>query len=367
MRIFSKNSFIALLIAIVLVLSWELSSLGNSADAGSEAPAYRSPDTQRVIYTYKRVGPGVVFIATETFTVDPLELFPEVRQQEGSGTGFIVDAERGIVLTNLHVIRGAHKMQIYFSDSKPYEARVLGFDNEYDVAVLQIVNPPTDLVEIEFADSSRLEVGQEVLAIGNPFGLNRTLTSGIISSLDRVVKSPSGSTMKGLIQTDAAINPGNSGGPLLDLDGRAIGINTAILSQSGESAGIGFAIPINSIRRVLPELIATGKVLRPNMGWVLIDTTQGPMVRRVLKDSPADKAGMAPIERLVDSVFIRGFVRDIARADLIVAVNGTKVSSRDQVEEIVAASNPQLPINFTLRRGGLKGQERTVSIKPVLS
>lgn len=362
-----KKQFVFILGFLVSMgIAYEMFLSRKVAEAGSEQTAYRSPDEQRAIYTYKRVGPAVVFIATETYTVDPLDLYPEVQQREGSGTGFIVDAEKGIVLTNLHVIRGAHKMQIYFGDSKPYEARVLGFDNDYDVAVLRIVDPPADLVEIEFADSSRLEVGQGVLAIGNPFGLNRTLTSGIISSLDRVVKAPSGTVMKGLIQTDAAINPGNSGGPLLDLDGRAIGINTAILSQSGESAGIGFAIPINSIRRVLPELIATGKVLRPNMGWVLIDTTQGPMIRRTLKDSPADKAGMAPIERLVDSVFIRGFVRDIARADLIVEVNGVKVNTRDEVEELVATSNPQTELKFTLRRGGAKGPERTVAVKPSL-
>lgn len=336
------------------------------ASAGNESVAFRSVDEQRIIDTYKRVSKGVVFIATETFTVDPQDLFPEVQQREGSGSGFIVDAKKGIVLTNLHVIRGAHKMHIYLGESRAYEARVMGFDNEYDVAVLQIVDPPEDLVEIKFADSSRIEVGQGVLAIGNPFGLNRTLTAGIISSLDRVVKAPSGSVMKGLVQTDAAINPGNSGGPLLDLDGRVIGINTAILSQSGESAGIGFAIPINSIRRVLPELIATGKVLRPNMGWVLIDTTQGPMVRRVLKESPADRAGIQPVERMVDSVFIRGFVRDIARADLVYAVNGRRVTSSSEIEEIVASSNPQEAIEFTLRRGGERGPERTVSVKPLL-
>jgi S1-C subfamily serine protease len=334
--------------------------------AGEELRAYRSIDEQRMIDTYKRVSLGVVFIATESYTVDPLDFYPEVQQRDGSGTGFVVDAKKGIVITNLHVIRGAHKMHIYFDDSKAYEARVLGYDDEYDVAVLQIIEPPADLVEIRFADSSRLEVGQGVLAIGNPFGLNRTLTSGIISSLERVVKTPAGSVMKGLIQTDAAINPGNSGGPLLDLDGRVIGINTAILSQSGESAGIGFAIPINTIRRVLPELIATGKVLRPNMGWILVDTTQGPMVRRILKNAPADQAGIQPIERMVDTVFSRGFIRDISRADLIVAVNGKPVTTSEQIEDIVSQSNPKKPIEFTMRRGGARGSERVVSITPTL-
>ena len=362
-----KRSVLKIIIPLLLLLVIGiLLFFRSSLEAGQESRAYRSVDEQRMIETYKRVSLGVVFIATESYTVDPLDIYPEVQQREGSGTGFVADAKKGIVLTNLHVIRGAHKMLIYFDDSKAYEARVLGFDDEYDVAVLQIIEPPEDLVEIRFADSSKLEVGQGVLAIGNPFGLNRTLTSGIISSLERVVKPPTGSVMKGLIQTDAAINPGNSGGPLLDLDGRVIGINTAILSQSGESAGIGFAIPINTIRRVLPELIATGKVLRPNMGWVLVDTTQGPMVRRVLKNAPADKVGIQPIERMVDSVFIRGFVRDVSRADLIVAVNGKPVSSSEQIEEIVSQHNPQQPIEFSVRRGGARGPERNVSVTPIL-
>jgi S1-C subfamily serine protease len=334
--------------------------------ARDEVPAYRSSDEQRVVDTYKRVGPGVVFIATETFTVDPMDLFPEIQQREGSGSGFVIDARKGIVLTNLHVIRGAHKMHVYFGDSKPYEAKVLGSDGEYDVAVLKIIEPPQDIVAIPFADSARLEVGQGVLAIGNPFGLNRTLTSGIISSLERVVKNPGGGVMKGLIQTDAAINPGNSGGPLLDLDGRVIGINTAILSQVGESAGIGFAVPINSIRRVLPELLSTGKVLRLNMGWLLVDTNQGPMVRRILKDSPADKAGIQPIERMVDSVFIRGFTRDMTRADIIIAIDDQVVQTSDEVDDIVAHADPQKTLSFVVRRGSRKGPERVVQVKPVL-
>jgi S1-C subfamily serine protease len=172
--------------------------------------------------------------------------------------------------------------------------------------------------------------------------------------------------MRGLIQTDAAINPGNSGGPLLDMDGRVVGINTAILSQSGDSAGIGFAVPINQIRRVLPELIATGKVLRPKIGWILIDTDQGPMVRRVLPGGPAQQAGVEPLERMVDNVFMRGFVSDPERADLILAVNGVKVTSREQVEDRVEDATPGEPLRFTVRRGGLRGREREVTITPVL-
>ena len=234
------------------------------------------------------------------------------------------------------------------------------------MAVLQLIEPPKSLRSVEFGDSSELEIGQRVLAIGNPHGLNRTLTSGIISSLERTVRNPSGYFMKGLVQTDAAINPGNSGGPLLDMDGRLIGVNSAILSQSGDSAGIGFAVPVNQIRRILPELIATGKVLRPKIGWILVDTTQGPMVRRVFTGGPADIAGIQPIERPTGSVFMQGYVRDFERADLILRVNGKSVQSSEEVEEAITSSTHGKPISFTLRRGGIQGPERNVSVKPLL-
>jgi S1-C subfamily serine protease len=351
---------------ITWLLIMLLAQLSLSAACAQEGGlARRTPEEEQTIRVYKVAENGVVFITTITLTVDPFEVFPAVQPREGSGSGIIVDAKQGIILTNLHVIQDAHKIEITLSNGQTYRARLVGYDQEYDVAVLQLHNPPADLTALEFGDSSRLEVGQKVLAIGNPFGLDRTLTSGIISSLNRTVKTGQGHLMKGLIQTDAAINPGNSGGPLLDLEGRLIGINTAILSQSGDSAGIGFAVPINQIKRILPELIATGKVLRPTMGWVLVDTNQGPMVRRVMRDSPADKAGIAPIEREVESGFVRGYVRDFERADLIVKVNGQKVSSRDQVEEIVSQIKAEESLRLVLRRGGLEGRERSVEVTPV--
>ena len=308
----------------------------------------------------------MVFITTITLTVDPYDFFMEVQPREGTGSGIIVDAERGIILTNLHVIQDAHRISILLATGESFTARLVGYDREYDIAVLQLHEPPTTLTALTFGDSSKLEVGQRVLAIGNPFGLNRSLTSGIVSSVERTVKSPAGVVMRGLIQTDAAINPGNSGGPLLDLDGRLIGINTAILSQSGDSAGIGFSVPINQIKRVLPELIATGKVLRPKFGWMLVDTTQGPMVRRVVPDGPAAQAGIQPIDRVVGDVFRKGIVSDISGADLIVSVNGVRVLTRDDVEEILAKAPPNTPVRITLRRGGSEGRERTVDVTPVL-
>lgn len=328
--------------------------------------ATRSTEEQRTIAVYKEANQAVVFISTVTLTVDPFDLFHNIRPQTGSGSGIIIDAERGIILTNLHVIQDAHKIEILLSDGQPYPAKLLGYDRDYDLAILQLKTPPSNLVSLPFGDSTRLEVGQRVLAIGNPFGLNKTLTTGIISSLDRTIKSPTGVLMKGLIQTDAAINPGNSGGPLLDADGNLVGINTAILSQSGDSAGIGFAVPIHEIERFLPELIATGKVLRPSFGWVLVDTNQGPMVRRVMPGGPAERAGIEPIEKIVQNVFVRGFVRDFDRADLVYKIDGKRVQTGEQAAALIARAKPIRPVTITLKRGGINGPERTLTVTPEL-
>ena len=352
------------LLAALVFMSVSLNC--HRASASDSRLTTRSDSEQRTIDVYKATNEAVAFITTISLVVDPNDLFLEVQPREGTGSGIVVDARKGTILTNLHVIQHADKIEISLADGQNYRARLVGTDQELDIAVLQLRDPPPHLTAITFGDSSKLEVGQRVLAIGNPFGLNRTLTEGIVSSLDRVVRHPSGNVMKGLLQTDAAINPGNSGGPLLDMDGRLIGINTAILSQSGDSAGIGFAVPINQIKRVLPELVATGKVLRPKMGWILADTNQGAMVRRVLPNGPAQLAGLAPIERPVQDIFLQGFIRDYAHADLIVAVNGTPVTSADQVEDIVAQSEPSQEIVLSVRRGGQSGKQREVRLKPVL-
>ncbi len=346
------------LTSVILVQLWP-----NGANAKNESPlSPRSAEEQRIIDVYKRVNTAVVFISTVTLSRDPFYSVP----QEGSGSGIIVDAAQGIILTNLHVIRDANKIEILLADGNSYKARPVGFDEQYDLAVLQLLSPPTSLVGFEFGDSAKVEVGQKVLAIGNPHGLDRTLTMGIVSSLNRTVKNPNGFLMKGLVQTDAAINPGNSGGPLIDLSGRLIGMNTAILSKSGDSAGIGFAVPINQIRRVLPELIATGKVLRPEVGWILLDTDRGPMVFRVQTGSPAEKAGVQAIERTVGTAFLRGVVRDFSRADVILEVNGQPVYTRDDVYEVVNSSKRGSSLTFTLQRGADPRAIRKVTLKPVL-
>ena len=357
--------FLGAVIGLVSAYLTDLPSL-DIADAGQSSLGKLTLQERQNIEVYKKTSSAVVFISTITLTFDPFDFFQEVKPKKGSGSGVIVDSEKGIIVTNLHVIQDAHKIEIMLANNQKYRARLLGFDREYDIAVLKLENQPDDLVDVEFANSDILEVGQRVLAIGNPFGLNRTLTAGIISSLNRTVRNASGGLMKGLIQTDAAINPGNSGGPLLDSHGKLIGVNTAILSQDGDSAGIGFAVPINSIKKILPELIATGKVLRPKIGWVLLDTTHGPMVEAVLPKSPASNAQIQPIKRLVSTVFRAGFVIDFDRADLIYSVNGERVYNKAEVQEQIAKSDPQKGIKFNLRTGGIRGKEREVIIKPVL-
>jgi S1-C subfamily serine protease len=336
----------------------------------SAETASRTAEEQRTIDVYKRANQAVVFITTKTYVVDPFDIFDAVRPQEGTGTGTIIDAERGLILTNLHVIRpvleAGGSVEIMLANGHNARAKLVGYDQEIDIALFRLTESNATLVGIPFADSSRLEVGQRVLAIGNPFGLNKSLTAGIISSLDRTMKTPEGVVLRGLIQTDAAINPGNSGGPLLDSDGRLIGVNTAILSASGDSAGIGFAVPINTIKRVVPELLSRGKVLRPQLGWKLADTDQGPMVSMVAPNSAAERAGLQPIHRPVRGVFVQGYRRDIDAADLILKVNGQKVQNKDEVDEIVAQADSGRPVRLTVRRGGLYGRERSVDVIPDL-
>ena len=359
----------ALLAIFFTVFSLVTSIQAAPIGSGPVGAASRTAEEQKTIDVYKRANQAVVFITTRSYVVDPFAFFDEVKPQEGTGTGTIVDADRGIVITNLHVIESALEsggsVEVMLASGQNSKARLVGYDPESDIAALQVLNIPRGFVALPYGDSATLEVGQRVLAIGNPFGLYRSLTAGIISSLDRTMKTPRGAILKELIQTDAAINPGNSGGPLIDADGRLIGINTAILSQSGDSAGVGFAVPINSIKRIIPELLATGKVRRPRMGWQLVDTDQGPMVLRVLADGPAERAGIRPIERLLSSgALVRGYTRDIESADLIYKVNGERARNRDEVEDAIRKIKKGTPVELTLRIGGMYGRERQVSVVP---
>jgi S1-C subfamily serine protease len=330
--------------------------------AWSDSSVTRSEDEYNTIDVYRKVNEAVVFITTISLNMDPFDFFYSYEPRTGTGSGVVVDAKKGIILTNLHVVGDAHKIEVTLADGHNYQATTLGVDPNTDIAVLKLVKVPDNLVEATFGNSTELIIGQHVLVIGNPFGLNRTLTSGIVSSLDRNLRSSSGILMKGLVQTDAAINPGNSGGPLLNMDGKMVGINTAMLSQSGDSIGIGFAVPVNQIKRILPQLIETGKVSRPELGWVLVDTAGGPMVLRILKDGLAEKSGIEPIERQIEDFFLRGYERDMSRADLIYRVNGKRTRWVEAVEDAINSNNSKIVL--TLRRGGNRGDEREIIIEP---
>src|SRR3982074_737500 len=221
-------------------------------------------DEQNNIEVYKAASPGVVYIQSTAMARDFFGMFS--RPVEGAGSGSIID-EQGDILTNFHVIADAEKLTVSFGGGKNYPAKVVGRDPDTDLAVIRLLETPKEsLTIVPMGDSDRLNVGQKVLAIGNPFGLDRTLTTGVISGLQRPIRAQNGRPIEGAIQTDASINPGNSGGPLLDSHGRMIGINSQILSPSGASAGVGFAVPVNIAKRIVPELVRSGEIRRPKLG-----------------------------------------------------------------------------------------------------
>ena len=247
----------------------------------------------------------------------------------GAGSGFIWDADSGLVVTNYHVVAGADRLTITLEDEQAFQAEVVGLAPERDLAVLRMMDPPDNLTELPVGDSSELSVGRKVMAIGNPFGLDTTLTVGVVSALDREIQSPSNRTIRGVIQTDAAINPGNSGGPLLNSLGQLVGVNTAIYSPSGGSAGIGFAIPVNTVIEVVPQLIAFGKIMRPVLGvelasdrWLRRYRVEGVPIVRTYRGFPAEMAGMVGARR--------GSRGEIILGDVITEIDGERVANNDE-------------------------------------
>jgi S1-C subfamily serine protease len=289
-------------------------------------------DEQNNIEVYKATSPGVVYIQSTSTVRDFFGMFE--RPVEGAGSGSIID-EQGNILTNYHVIADAEKLTVSFGTGKNYPAKVVGRDPDTDLAVIRLLETPKEaLTIVPMGDSDKLIVGQKVLAIGNPFGLDRTLTTGVISGLQRPIRAQNRRQIEGAIQTDASINPGNSGGPLLDSHGRMIGINSQIESTSGSSAGVGFAIPINIAKRVVPELIKNGEVKRPKLGIVPRDVetlqnqvrlpvSSGVLIWQVQPGGPAANAGLRGMVQTEDG--------EIELGDIIVGVDGEKINNNDEL------------------------------------
>ena len=287
-------------------------------------------DEQNNVEVYKAISPGVVSIKSTSYRQD---FFGQVEEGQGSGSGSVIDAE-GHILTNYHVIEGAQKLSVSLGGDKNYPATVIGGDPDTDLAVIKVQAPREQLTIVPFGDSDRLVVGQKVLAIGNPFGFDRTLTTGVISGLQRPIRARNGRPIEGAIQTDASINPGNSGGPLLDSRGRMIGINSQIISPSRGSAGVGFAIPVSIAKRIVPELIKSGVVRRPKLGidtrdvedirdQVRLPVSEGVMIWAVVPNGSAAAAGLRGLMQTEDG--------DIVMGDIITSIDGQKITNRDDL------------------------------------
>jgi S1-C subfamily serine protease len=316
------------------------------------------PDERNNVRVYSAVNKSVVNITTEAAGFG----FFGDETSTGSGSGFVID-KHGHIMTNYHVIQGADSVRVTLYDGSAHEARVIGADAANDVAVLEIAVPVEKLVPVTFGDSAQVLVGQKILALGNPFGLERTLTSGIVSSLDRSLKAKNGRTIKGIIQTDAAVNPGNSGGPLLNSRGDVIGMNTAIVSQVGQSAGISFAVPINGILRILDQLIQNGRVIRADLGVTRFYTTgRGLLVVAMNEGGPAERAGIQgvrlKVERLGPGMIRRSL--DIDSADLIVAIEHRRVRTVEELLTEVEKHRPGETIQVTVVRDG---QPRDIPVR----
>ena len=314
-----------------------------------------TPEELTNIAVYDAVNRSVVNINTKA-TVSAGLFLLEV-PSEGAGSGIVVDT-LGHVLTNYHVVEGAKEIQVMLYDGSSHNATIVGHDPATDVAVIRVAAPAEVLEPVRFGSSNDLRVGQRVFAIGNPFGLERTLTTGIISSLNRSLPARNSRTIKSIIQTDAAINPGNSGGPLLDSSSLLIGMNTAIASRTGQSSGVGFAIPVGTLARIVPQLIERGKVIRPDAGVARVyQTDHGLLVASLVPDGPAEHAGMRGFkvvrERRRQGPFMAETERiDRSGADLIVAVGGVAVKNADDFLSQVETRNPGDQVLITVEREG---------------
>jgi S1-C subfamily serine protease len=309
---------------------------------------------------FNAAAPSVVHVTNLAVTRTSLGASVQ-RVERGLGSGFVWD-QQGHVVTNYHVVEGANAIQVVFRDGTSYDSTDIKTYPDKDIAVVTINAPSSKLVPIPIGESSKLQVGQSAFAIGNPYGLDHTLTTGIVSALGREITSPNKRVIRGVIQTSAAINPGNSGGPLLDSSGRLIGMNTSILSESGAFGGIGFAIPVDEVNRVVPQLINHGQVVRPRLGVQFLEEQQarqlgvkeGVMVLRVTPDGPAAAAGF------------RGAQVDeegrVTLGDVIVAIDNKPIKTSDDLYNVLERYKPGDTVTVTYLRNGKK-QEAKVTLQ----
>jgi S1-C subfamily serine protease len=344
------------LLRILLAASLAFSHTAAPAQRGdppSRPVAPRGPlaaDELANIEVFKRLSPSVVHITTLEVARD---FFSRSVQQvpRGTGTGFIWDSQ-GHVVTNFHVIQGGDAARVTLADQSTHRATLVGVFPDRDLAVLKINLPRDKLQPIPIGSSRDLQVGQKVYAIGNPFGLDQTLTTGIVSALNREIDSVNQRTIRGVIQTDAAINPGNSGGPLLDSAGRLIGVNTAIYSPSGASAGIGFAIPVDEVNRIVPRLVRDGRITRPALGVAsmpeqvqrALRLPDGVALLQVTPRGPAERAGLQPFRRAADGSIVHG--------DIITAVDDEAVQNLDDMLTALEKHQPGETVTLTVVRNG---------------
>ncbi len=329
------------------------------SNAGISSPSSVS-DEQNSIEVYKTISPGVAFITTSAKVEDWYG--EESERESGNGSGSMIDTQ-GNIVTNYHVVEGASKLTVSFGGDKVYPATFVGGDPDTDLAIIKITPPKQGIAVIQLGDSDGLQVGQKVLAIGNPFGLDRTLTTGVISGLQRPIRARNGRPIDAAIQTDASINPGNSGGPLLDKFGRMIGINSQILSPSGASAGVGFAIPVNTAKRIIPQLIQFGEVRRPKLGANLLSVEQlnergvglpvekGLLIRSVLRGSSAEGAGLRGISRSGN---------DLVLGDIITSIDGVQLGDVDDLFRYLDKKNIGETVQVKIHR---EGKILTVPVK----
>jgi S1-C subfamily serine protease len=336
---------VTFLLGAGVLAGWCASQAVARMEAAPRTVTPRGPllaEEQAIIDRFKEARPSVVYITSIAYRQDWFSLDVQA-VPTGTGSGFVWD-EQGHVVTNYHVIEGAQELEVTLSDHSTHKAEVVGIAPEKDLAVLRLVTHPAKLRPIPLGTSADLQVGQRVLAIGNPFGLDQTLTTGVVSALGREIQSATRRRVSGVIQTDAAINPGNSGGPLLDSAGRLIGVNAAIQSTSGSSAGIGFAIPVDTVNRVVPQLIARGRAARPDPGFeplpeayrAYFDVAEGVVVLSLRQGGPAQRAGLQGVMRSG---------RRYLLGDVIVGVNGKPAPDYDRFLDLLEAE----PVGSTVQ------------------